>query len=302
METSLDAKTRERKIVRVTLVGSVVNIALLIFKFLAGFLGNSSAMIADAIHSFSDFVTDVVVLAFVNISSKPRDLDHDYGHGKYETLATCIVGLFLLFVAFGLFWSGVSTIYRHFFEGQPLESPGIVALVAAVISILTKEALYQYTCFVGRKVKSQVVIANAWHHRSDAFSSVGTMLGIGGAIFLGDSWRILDPLAAVVVSIFIVKIGLIQTTTALNDLLDKSLPKEVEDEILSLLTEDSRVSSPHNLYTRRIGNDVSIEAHIRMDGHLSLEEAHAITRQIEQRLRLRFGPNTHIMLHVEPTK
>lgn len=302
METSLDAKTRERKIVRVTLVGSVVNIALLIFKFLAGFLGNSSAMIADAIHSFSDFVTDVIVLAFVNISSKPRDLDHDYGHGKYETLATCIVGLFLLFVAFGLFWSGVSTIYRHFFEGQELESPGMVALVAAVISILTKEALYQYTCFVGRKVKSQVVIANAWHHRSDAFSSVGTMLGIGGAIFLGDSWRILDPLAAVVVSIFIVKIGLIQTTTALNDLLDKSLPKEVEDEILSLLTEDPLVSSPHNLYTRRIGNDVSIEAHIRMDGHLSLEEAHAITRQIEQRLRLRFGPNTHIMLHVEPTK
>lgn len=302
METSLDAKTREQKIVRVTLVGSVVNIALLIFKFLAGFLGNSSAMIADAIHSFSDFVTDVIVLAFVNISSKPRDLDHDYGHGKYETLATCIVGLFLLFVAFGLFWSGVSTIYRHFFEGQELESPGMVALVAAVVSILTKEALYQYTCFVGRKVKSQVVIANAWHHRSDAFSSVGTMLGIGGAIFLGDSWRILDPLAAVVVSIFIVKIGLIQTTTALNDLLDKSLPKEVEDEILSLLTEDSLVSSPHNLYTRRIGNDVSIEAHIRMDGHLSLEEAHAVTRQIEQRLRLRFGPNTHIMLHVEPTK
>ena len=187
----------------------------------------------------------------------------------------------------------------HFFKSSVVL---IVALVAAAVSILTKEALYQYTCFVGRKVKSQVVIANAWHHRSDAFSSVGTMLGIGGAIFLGDSWRILDPLAAVVVSIFIVKIGLIQTTTALNDLLDKSLPKEVEDEILSLLTEDPLVSSPHNLYTRHIGNDVSIEAHIRMDGHLSLEEAHAVTRQIEQRLRLRFGPNTHIMLHVEPTK
>lgn len=302
METSLDVKSRERKIVRVTLIGSVVNIVLLVFKFLAGFLGNSSAMIADAIHSFSDFITDVIVLAFVNISSKPRDLDHDYGHGKYETLATCIVGLFLLFVAFGLFWSGIRTIYGYYFEGQTLERPGMIALIAAVVSVITKEALYQYTCFVGRKVNSQVVIANAWHHRSDAFSSIGTMAGIGGAILLGDSWRILDPLAAVVVSIFIVKIGLIQTTTALNDLLDKSLPKELEEEILSILTDDPRISSPHNLYTRRMGNDISIEAHIRVDGQMSVDEAHALTRQIEDRLRIRFGQNTHIMLHVEPMK
>ncbi len=302
MAMELDAKTRERRIVRVTLVGSVVNIALLVFKFIAGFVGNSSAMIADAIHSFSDFITDVIVLVFVNISAKPRDTNHDYGHGKYETLATCIVGLFLLFVAFGLFWSGISQIYGYYFEGQELESPGWVALVAAVISILVKEVLYQYTCFVGRQVNSQVVIANAWHHRSDAFSSVGTMLGIGGAILLGDAWRVLDPLAAVIVSVFIVKIGLIQTTSALNDLLDKSLPKELEEEILSLLIEDPRVSSPHNLYTRHIGNDISIEAHIRVDGQTTVEEAHALTRQIEDRLRIRFGQNTHIMLHVEPTK
>lgn len=156
-------------------------------------------MLADAVHSLSDFVTDIIVIVFVRISAKPEDESHDYGHGKYETLATAIIGILLLFVGFGILWSGASSIYR-FLQGDSLQEPGILALAAALISIVSKEVLYRYTVFKGKKLNSQAVIANAWHHRSDALSSIGTAIGIGGAILLGPHWRVLDPIAAVVVS------------------------------------------------------------------------------------------------------
>lgn len=291
---------REREIAKVTLLGSVVNFMLLAFKFVAGFVGNSSAMIADAVHSLSDFVTDIIVLLFVNISSRPKDESHDYGHGKYETLATSVIGAILLCVGFGLFWSGCSRIWDYYVNDVPLESPGFIALIAAIVSIIVKELLYQYTLRVGKKVESQAVIANAWHHRSDAFSSIGTMLGIGGAIVLGEEWRILDPLAAVIVSIFIVRVSLMLVQPAINDLLEVSLPRQTEQEILDIILENSHVQKPHNLYTRRIGNTIAIEVHVRVDGSVSVREAHEWTRDIEQKLRARFGEKTHIMLHVEP--
>ena len=230
------------------------------------------------------------------------DAGHDYGHGKYETLATSIVGIVLLCVGFGLFWEGANKIYDFYFKGIPLESPGMIALVAALISIVIKELLYHITVWVGRKQNSQVVIANAWHHRSDAFSSIGTALGIGGAILLGDNWRVLDPLAAVIVSLFIVKVALQLVIPAINDLLEKSLPKEVEDEILAIISEVPEVKSPHNLRTRRIGNNFAIEAHIRVDGQITVTRAHDLTKEIEQNLRDKFGQATHIALHVEPIK
>lgn len=291
---------REREIAKVTLLGSVVNFMLLAFKFVAGFVGNSSAMIADAVHSLSDFVTDIIVLLFVNISSRPKDESHDYGHGKYETLATSVIGAILLCVGFGLFWSGCSRIWDYYMNDVPLESPGVIALIAAIVSIIVKELLYQYTLRVGKKVESQAVIANAWHHRSDAFSSIGTMLGIGGAIVLGEEWRILDPLAAVIVSIFIVRVSLMLVQPAINDLLEVSLPRQTEQEILDIILENPHVQKPHNLYTRRIGNTIAIEVHVRVDGSVSVREAHEWTRDIEQKLRARFGEKTHIMLHVEP--
>ncbi len=291
---------REKEIAKVTLLGSVVNFVLLVFKFVAGFLGNSSAMIADAVHSLSDFVTDIIVLLFVNISSRPKDESHDYGHGKYETLATSVIGAILLCVGFGLFWGGCSRIWDYYVNDVPLESPGVIALIAAVASIIIKELLYQYTQRIGKKVNSQAVIANAWHHRSDAFSSIGTMLGIGGAILLGEEWRILDPLAAVIVSIFIVRVSLMLVQPAINDLLEVSLPEQTEQEILDIIMENPHVQKPHNLYTRRIGNTIAIEVHIRVDGAVSVREAHEWTREIERKLRARFGEMTHIMLHVEP--
>lgn len=292
---------RERRIYRVTIVGSVVNLALLLFKFAAGILGRSAAMLADAVHSLSDFVTDVIVLLFVRISNKPQDKDHDYGHGKYETLATALIGIILFFVGLGIFWNGARSIWA-FVRGETLEAPGILALVAALLSIVTKEILYRYTVIVGRREQSQAVIANAWHHRSDALSSVGTAVGIGGAILLGDNWRVLDPVAAVVVSIFIVKVAWEMVVPCANELMEQSLPEQTEREIEEILLSFPGVTEPHNLRTRRVGNNCAIDVHVRMDGNLTLHQSHKTTRAMEQRLRELLGEGTFINIHVEPAK
>ena len=292
---------REAGIYRVTLVGSVVNLLLLVFKFVAGILGHSAAMLADAVHSLSDFVTDIIVIVFVRISSKPEDEGHDYGHGKYETLATAIIGLVLLFVGFGILWNGATSIW-DFWQGGELKEPGMLALWAALVSILFKELLYQYTVLKGRRLNSQAVVANAWHHRSDALSSIGTAVGIGGAILLGEQWLILDPLAAVVVSLFIMKVAIQLLVPCVEELLEKSLPAEVEEKIKQEILAFPGVTSPHHLRTRRIGSSYAIEVHIRMDGQITLEEAHHTATAIENRLKSEFGNRTYINIHVEPVK
>lgn len=294
-------RERVKKINKVTLTGSIVNVILLIFKFVAGFLGHSAAMIADAVHSLSDFVTDIIVFVFVRISGKPEDESHDYGHGKFETLATVIIGAVLLFVGLGIFLNGVSGVIECL-NGNLPQAPGMLAFVAALLSVILKEAVYRYTIHVGKALDSQAVIANAWHHRSDAFSSIGTLVGIGGAIFLGENWRVLDPLAAVVVSIFIVKVAIQLVKPGIDELLEKSLPKEIEDKIISIILSFPEVDSPHHLRTRRIGNSYAIEVHVRIDGNVSLNEAHNITNSIEEILRSEFGKNTHVGIHMEPLK
>ena len=296
-----EKSSREKGIYKVTIVGSIVNFLLLVFKFFAGIAGHSAAMLADAVHSLSDFITDIVVIVFVRIAGKPEDKGHDYGHGKYETLATAIIGLLLLCVGFGIFWNGASSIYT-FLRGGQLESPGVVALVAALVSIVSKEILYQYTVIQGKKLNSQAVIANAWHHRSDALSSIGTAIGIGGAILLGDHWRVLDPVAAVVVSFFIMKVSVRLLIPCVDELLEKSLPEDVEKEIEQTVLYFPGVSQPHHLRTRRIGNYYAIELHVRMDGKITLEEAHSTATAIENKLKEMFGKGTHVGIHVEPTK
>lgn len=296
-----EKSSREKGIYKVTIVGSIVNFLLLVFKFFAGIAGHSAAMLADAVHSLSDFITDIVVIVFVRIAGKPEDKGHDYGHGKYETLATAIIGLLLLCVGFGIFWNGASSIYT-FLRGGQLESPGVVALVAALVSIVSKEILYQYTVIQGKKLNSQAVIANAWHHRSDALSSIGTAIGISGAILLGDHWRVLDPVAAVVVSFFIMKVSVRLLIPCVDELLEKSLPEDVEKEIEQTVLSFPGVSQPHHLRTRRIGNYYAIELHVRMDGKITLEEAHSTATAIENKLKEMFGKGTHVGIHVEPTK
>lgn len=293
--------TREREIQKVTLVGSAGNIALMIFKFIAGILGHSSAMIADAVHSLSDFVTDIIVLVFVSVSAKPQDRSHDYGHGKFETIATFFIGLALIAAAVGIIVSGVMALI-DWAGGAKLKAPGQLALWAALLSIVVKEVLYQYTAYKGKRLNSQAVVANAWHHRSDALSSIAAAIGIGGAILLGDRWTVLDPVASIVVGLFLVKVAVGLLRTSIGELTEGSLPQETEQEIEDIITSFSEISEPHNLRTRRIGNRIAIEAHIRMDGNMPLRDVHNITSQVEQRLKERFGEETHITLHMEPVK
>ena len=301
MNVMTDEKQRLREVYKVTIAGSIINVLLLVLKFAAGILGHSAAMIADAIHSLTDFVTDVIVLVFVKLGNKPMDSDHDYGHGKYETLATAIIGISLFAVGMMICWSGLVKTY-HAFLGEELQQPGIVALVAAVLSIVMKEWAYQFTVRTGRKYHSEAVVANAWHHRSDALSSIGTMLGIGGAILLGDHWAVLDPLAAIVVSVFIIKAAWSLVMQSVKELTDASLSEKEEDEILKTASEEEGVGEIHNLRTRRIGNNIAIEMHVRMPGSLSLYEAHEHATHIETKLKQHFGADTHVGIHLEPIK
>ena len=291
--------TREQEIYKVTLIGSAGNAVLLTFKFIAGVLGHSSAMIADAVHSLPDFVTDMLVLVFVGISAKPQDQSHDYGHGKYETIASFLIGLALVGAAVGILVSGVLKLVA-WWGGQQLEAPGWIALWAALLSILIKELLYQYTARKGRTLDSQVMVANAWHHRSDALSSVGAALGIGLAIWLGRRWTVLDPVASVVVGLMLVKVAYELLKASVGELTERSLPADTEQEIEQIIQSFDDVCQPHNLRTRRIGNRIAIEAHVRMDGRLPLETVHERATTIERKLKERFGNNTHVTLHMEP--
>lgn len=290
---------RNKEIYKVTLVGGVVNVLLLLFKFVAGIVGHSSAMVADAVHSLSDFVTDIIVLVFVHISGKPKDKDHDYGHGKYETLAMTMIGVALLIVAVGIVYSGLTKIIV-WAQGGQLEAPGMLALWAALLSIALKEAVYHYSMIKARKLNSQAVEANAWHHRSDALSSIGTAIGIGGAIFLGQRWTVLDPVASIIVGVFIVKVSIDLLRSGIGDLMEQSLPDVVEDEILSLAASVPGVVEPHELRTRRLGNHYAIELHILMDGNITLCEAHDKATEVEDILRQHYGAETHVAVHVEP--
>ena len=291
--------TREKEIYKVTIIGSIVNFILLLFKFIAGFVGHSAAMVADAVHSLSDFVTDIVVIVFVKISGKPQDESHDYGHGKYETLATAIIGIVLFAVGVGILVSSVTGIVDAF-NGKVLEAPSMLALIAAAVSIVLKEVLYQYTVFKGKHLNSKAVVANAWHHRSDALSSIGSFFGIGGAILLGEKWTILDPIAGCCISIAIIVVAIKICIPSLAELLDASLPEDVENEIISTTLSVKGVNDVHGLKTRRSGISFIIVAHIVVNPTLSLVEAHDISTDVENALKRRFGDQTQISIHVEP--
>ena len=292
---------RQKQIYKVTLAGGAVNVILLIFKFVAGILGHSAAMIADAVHSLSDFITDLIVLIFVHISGRPQDKSHDYGHGKYETLALTLIGIALLIVAIGIFHNGALRI-AAWWKGEELEAPGMLALWAAIVSIILKEITYRYTIQNAKKLDSPALEANAWHHRSDALSSIGTAVGIGGAVLLGKRWAVLDPIASVVVGAFIVKVAIELILQGMRDLLEHSLPDEIEDEIMQIAQSEPDVIEPHDLRTRRIGNRYAIELHILMNGGITLARAHDHADSIENQLKKRFGEHTHVAIHMEPSE
>jgi cation diffusion facilitator family transporter len=279
----------------------VINAILVALKFVAGFLGNSAAMIADATHSLSDFITDILVLVFVRISSKPQDENHEYGHGKYETIASFLIALGLFAVAITIIVSG-ATAFAKWLQGEQLPAPDKIALWAALLSIAVKELLYQYTVYWGNKLDSQALKANAWHHRSDSLSSIGAAIGIGGALLLGDRWTVLDPLASIVVGAMLLHVTFSLLKGSIGDLTECALPKETEQEIQQIILSVPDVHDPHQLRTRRLGNRIAIEVHVRMDGAMPLNDAHQRASLIEQRLRERFGEETHVVVHTEPDK
>lgn len=290
---------RQKAIYRATAIGTAVNIVLSALKFAAGIIGHSSAMIADAVHSLSDLVSDAVVLIFVRIAGKPADQDHPYGHGKYETLATVIIGVLLVAVGIGILADGVTKTV-DWCRGRPIGIPNWWALGAAVLSIVSKEWLFRYTIMVARCVDSDVLAANAWHHRSDAYTSIATVAGIGGAMLLGPSWAVLDPLAAICVSFFIIHEGWHLTKPALDELLEKSLGSDEIQRIADTIMSVDGVRTYHRIRTRRIGMRTAISAHVKMDGGMTLTQAHAIATEIETRLRAHYGPATYITVHMEP--
>ena len=292
-------KAREKEIYTVTLRGSAINAVLIVLKFIGGFVGRSSAMVADAIHSLSAFISAIIVLVFVKIAGKSKDEGHDYGHGKFETLATVIIGILLTFAGIGLMINGMEAVMRSI-NGEALPRPTMLALLMAVMSILAKEWLYHYTIHAGRKLNSQAVIANAWHHRSDAFSSLGTFIGIAGAMFLGERWRILDPVAAIIVSIMIIKSGYDIVKPCIGELLEASLPEDKEEKIISLVTSVPGIVYVHNLRTRQIGNGIAVDLHAKMDGKQTLLEAHEKATAAENAIRSVFGDNSIINIHMEP--
>lgn len=292
---------REREMTRVTAWGAAANVALAAGKLVAGIFGRSSAMVADAIHSLSDLVSDFIVLAMVKVSSKGRDKSHDYGHGKFETLATVIVAVLLLVVGARLMADGVRKILAVV-HGTMITVPSLIALWAALASVAVKEILYQWTARVGRRCSSPAVITNAWHHRTDALSSIASAVGIGAAILLGGKWAVMDPLVCCAISIFIFYIAVKMAVPALNELTEASLPDEIEAEMEQIIRSVEGVEDVHAMKTRSLGPNVIIDSHIVVCPEMTVLQAHDITEIAEARLRDRFGADTQISLHVEPSK
>lgn len=278
----------------VTLVGALVNAILILLKFLGGVFGRSQALIADAVHSVSDLITDAVVLLGLRIGRKDPDDEHPFGHARIETLASAIVGLALIATALYLGIKAALNIYRHT-EYHPTS----LALVGAGISIGLKEALYHYTVQTGRRIKSQLVVANAWHHRSDALSSVAVFLGVAGTL-INPSWHILDSFAALLVSFFIVKVGLDVLGNSLREFTDTAPQHEILDKISHCTLSVEGVLDMHDLRVRTSGGLYQMETHVVVDGQLTVAEGHRIAKAVERCLTEEVQDLDRIIVHVDP--
>lgn len=299
MNKTFSLKERARIARKVTWWGILWNVVLIIIKFIAGFLANSSALIADAFHSVSDFGSDMAVLLSVRLANRPVDETHNYGHGKIETLASIIISLFLFFVAVGILIDGSYRIYE-FTRGHTISKPGLAALLAAILSIIIKESMFRYTLKQGNLIKSNALIANAWHHRSDALTSVAVSLGIAGAYILGKHFVVLDPIAAILVAFFILNYVRSSLVESVNELLEASLSREENEKILKVVRSTPGVYYPHQLRTRRIGSAIAIEITFRVDPTLSIVQAHEIATNVEQRLKNEYGNDIFVSTHIEP--
>ncbi len=279
---------------RVILIGMLVNVLLIAFKFMGGIFGHSQALIADAVHSISDFFTDFVALFGLEAGRKDADQKHPFGHARFETLASAGVGMSLVGVAVFLGMEAAGNIYNH-----TEYHPTWLALAAAALSIVIKEGLFRYTVHVARRIKSPVVMANAWHQRSDALSSVAVLVGVGGAKINPD-WHILDAYATLVVSLFIIKVGLEILWGSMRELTDTAPRQEVLDRIKECAHSVEGVMDLHDLKVRTSGGLYQMEAHILVSGTITVDEGHSIAKEVESRLKGELEDLIQIIIHVDP--
>lgn len=284
---------------RVTWVGFVINAILGGLKIAAGVIGRSGAMVADGVHSLTDFITDLIVIVMIGVSRWKVNKIYQYGYGKYETFATLLIGVSLALVAVALFWHGFSEVLDSV-HGTPPPEPGKIALWMAIASIIAKEWMFHYTRNWGRRIDSAAVIANAWHHRSDAISSIATLVGVGGAILLGEQWRILDPVAAMIVSIFIAVSSIDIARPAIRELLEVSLPPDVTEPLMEIIKSTPDVITYHHFRSRRNGPRIIIDVHIKVAPDITVKAGHEIATQVEHRLKKGFGDSMIVNIHVEP--
>ncbi len=284
---------------KVTLVGFWINAALVALKLFFGYWGRSDALVADGYHSMSDFITDFIVIAFVTASYKKADSDHPYGHGKFETIATVLIGLILFGVGAFIGVEGVSTLIKYL-KGETLTRPDIWTLYVAVASIALKEFCYRYTLAYGRKLNSSSLIANAWHHRSDAISSIATLIGVSFAIFLGSRWRVMDPIASIAIAVMIAVSAVKIAWPSLNELLEASLPEATVKQIREAIAAVPGVLKVHNLRARRNGHSYIIDVNIHVSPDITVREGHEIATNVEKTLQSQLGPDIIIYVHTEP--
>ena len=282
---------------RVSIVTIIVNIALSLGKLVCGIVANSSAMVSDAIQSASDVFSTVVVMIGIRLSSKEADREHPYGHERIECAAAIILAVILMFTGLGIGLEAAEKIV--FGNSAELKIPGPAALVAALASIAIKEAMYWYTRYYAKKLDSGALMADAWHHRSDAFSSVGALVGIGGAML---GFPIMDPLASIVIFVFIAKAAYDIFADAINKMVDRACDEETEAKISECVLQNGDVMGIDLLKTRVFANKIYVDLEISVDGSRTLEEAHSIAYDVHNDIESNFPNVKHIMVHVNPAK
>lgn len=297
---SIEARTARAN--RVTWLSVIVNTLLMVVKLVAGIWGRSSALVADALHSASDFATDFAVLIGMRLAQRPQDGDHPYGHGKYETLAAVIVGVALAAVGMAISFHAGHTLLDAWWWGKWPSQPTYFALGAAVVSIVVKEALYQLTVKVARETRNDALLANAWHHRSDALSSIGTALGAGVAAIFGGAWVLLDSVAAALVGVILLKVAWEIVRDSLDKLMEQGMTIEETQQIYEFVRAIDGISEPHHLRSRRVGTVAVIELHFRVAPEMTVRESHGLASQVEHCLRSAFGADAIVTVHVEPLK
>lgn len=296
--TSAPKPINENSIIKnLSLVSIVGNAVLSGFKMFAGIYGHSGAMVSDAIHSMSDVVTTIIAFLGVKISKKPADKEHPYGHDRLECVAALFLGLILLITGLGVGKVGLTNIFSGDYE--TLAIPGTIALIAAIVSIAGKEAMYWYTRHYAKLINSAAFMADAWHHRSDALSSIGSLIGIGGAML---GFPVADSVASVVICLFILKVSYDILKDAVRKMLDTSCDPDYEKRLADFISSQEDVRRVDLLHSRMFGNKVYVDLEIALDGALSLHDAHLIAEQIHTNVEQSFPEIKHIMIHVNPAE